>query len=319
MSSLVKCVLFEYCTFFMRITLDAPTIASTKFNLCLLIDVKMLLKLNAIMPLLEVVHSLIKFFQLCDVFVCDFVATMKICEFGMYISVLWQPILFPRWCVLKFPCPYQFCSWEHKPLVEHKSKYKNKSLSFWVCWATTCLGHICKSDWGIRFHDKTCVWKGCGICETKMYRSFQSISYKIVIFIPKPRFDGCIWGCVQAQYWLQLKPKLRLLLNQQSSRLHFANLRRLSLMKCGFQYCFQPLPLICKDLCLSLPWRIMLNWQCKNHLISTHLPNYGEPFFILDSWTKSPWVHQVTWTCYGASEWFNSKWIKFFYIHLYEN
>jgi hypothetical protein len=48
--------------------LDAPTIAATKFNLCLFIDVELLLGSNDIMPLLEVVHSLIKFAQLCNVF-----------------------------------------------------------------------------------------------------------------------------------------------------------------------------------------------------------------------------------------------------------
>jgi hypothetical protein len=62
-----KRVLSKYCTLLMKMPLDAPTIASTKSNLCLLIDVKMLLGLNAIMPLLEVVHSLIKFSQLRDV------------------------------------------------------------------------------------------------------------------------------------------------------------------------------------------------------------------------------------------------------------
>jgi hypothetical protein len=54
----------------MKLTLDAPTIASTKSNLCLLTNVKTLLGLNVIMPLLEVVYSLIKISQLHDVFVC---------------------------------------------------------------------------------------------------------------------------------------------------------------------------------------------------------------------------------------------------------
>jgi hypothetical protein len=88
MISLVKRVLYEYCTLLMKIKLDAPTIASTKSNLCLLTNVKTLLRLNAIMPLLEVVHSLIKFSQLYDVFVCHFIATVKICELGMYIKCI---------------------------------------------------------------------------------------------------------------------------------------------------------------------------------------------------------------------------------------
>ncbi len=68
----------------MKVALDAPTIASTKFNLCVLIDVEMLLGLNVIMPLLEATHSLIKFSWPCDVFVCDFIAIVKCCEGDVY-------------------------------------------------------------------------------------------------------------------------------------------------------------------------------------------------------------------------------------------
>ncbi len=81
----IKHVLFENCTFFMKMTLGAPTIASAKSNFCLMTSVKMLLGLKAIMPLLEEVHSLIKFSQLHDVFICDFIATMKICEMDVYM------------------------------------------------------------------------------------------------------------------------------------------------------------------------------------------------------------------------------------------
>jgi hypothetical protein len=68
----------------MKMTLDVPTIASTKSNLCLLIDVEMLLGLNVIMPLLHALHPLIKFAQLHDVFVCNFIAMVKICERDIY-------------------------------------------------------------------------------------------------------------------------------------------------------------------------------------------------------------------------------------------
>jgi len=44
----------------------------------------MLLGLNVIMPFLEVVSSLLKFAQLCDVFVCDFIAMVEICEGDIY-------------------------------------------------------------------------------------------------------------------------------------------------------------------------------------------------------------------------------------------
>ncbi len=57
----IKHVLFKNHIFLMKMALDAPTIATTKFSLCLFIDVELLLGSNDIMPLLEVVHSLIKF------------------------------------------------------------------------------------------------------------------------------------------------------------------------------------------------------------------------------------------------------------------
>jgi hypothetical protein len=44
----------------------------------------MLLGLNVVMPLLEVIHFLIKFAQLRDVFVCDFIAVVKIYEGDVY-------------------------------------------------------------------------------------------------------------------------------------------------------------------------------------------------------------------------------------------
>jgi hypothetical protein len=63
-------------------TLDVPTIASTKSNLYLLIDVEMLMGLNVIMPLLHALYSLTKFAQLHDVF--EFITLVKICEGDIY-------------------------------------------------------------------------------------------------------------------------------------------------------------------------------------------------------------------------------------------
>jgi hypothetical protein len=40
--------------------------------------------LNTMMPMLKAVHSLIKFAQLKDVFVCDFIIVVKICERDVY-------------------------------------------------------------------------------------------------------------------------------------------------------------------------------------------------------------------------------------------
>jgi hypothetical protein len=64
----------------MKMALDAPIIPFAKSNLSLLIDLESLLGLNVMMLMLKVIHSLIKFAKLKDVFVYDFIAIVKICE-----------------------------------------------------------------------------------------------------------------------------------------------------------------------------------------------------------------------------------------------
>jgi hypothetical protein len=68
----------------LKMALDAPTVAFAKYNQYLRINVKMLLRLNVIMPLLKIIHSLIKFAQPCDAFVRNFITTMKICGRDIY-------------------------------------------------------------------------------------------------------------------------------------------------------------------------------------------------------------------------------------------
>ncbi len=84
MINLVKEVLFKYRILLMKMTLDATTIPSTQFYLFLLLNVETLLGLNIMMPLLKVIHSLIEFAQLKDVFVYNFITIMKICEGDVY-------------------------------------------------------------------------------------------------------------------------------------------------------------------------------------------------------------------------------------------
>jgi hypothetical protein len=48
--------------------LNALVITSAKFYLCFLTNVETLLRLNVIMPLLEIMHSLIKFAQMFNMF-----------------------------------------------------------------------------------------------------------------------------------------------------------------------------------------------------------------------------------------------------------
>jgi len=62
---------------------DSVSIVQTRFNLNLLCDLHMLLGLFCLLPLLEAVHALIKFAQGKDIFICDFVATIKICQVNL--------------------------------------------------------------------------------------------------------------------------------------------------------------------------------------------------------------------------------------------
>jgi hypothetical protein len=55
--------------FLMKMALDAATIPLAQSNLSLFTNVETLLRLNVVMPLLEAIHSLIKFAQLKDAFV----------------------------------------------------------------------------------------------------------------------------------------------------------------------------------------------------------------------------------------------------------
>jgi hypothetical protein len=53
-------------------------------NLNFLCQLELILSLIAIFPLLDSVHTLIKFAQSCDVFMCDFINVVKICQLEFY-------------------------------------------------------------------------------------------------------------------------------------------------------------------------------------------------------------------------------------------
>jgi hypothetical protein len=121
----IEHVLFKNHKFFMKMALYAPTIATTKFSFCLFIDVELLLRSNDIMPLLEVVHSLIKFAQTCSVFVWFYCNNQDLWK-GCISNVLWHSFFIPRWCVYEFPNLNQLCSWKHKLLLDYSYEYKNR-------------------------------------------------------------------------------------------------------------------------------------------------------------------------------------------------
>ena len=82
MLSPLKCVLSEYRTLLVKIYSDhliKPTISATKVNYELMVDIKCLLTLAAVLPLLEAVKALVVFAQSPSVYVCDFTRTLSLC------------------------------------------------------------------------------------------------------------------------------------------------------------------------------------------------------------------------------------------------
>jgi hypothetical protein len=57
---------------------DVPKKVKVIANLDHLLDVEMILGLSCVFPLLEAMHNVIKFSQLWDVCVCEFIVVMKI-------------------------------------------------------------------------------------------------------------------------------------------------------------------------------------------------------------------------------------------------
>ncbi len=79
MLSLTKRVIVEYKSLVVKTNDDLEMIKATKPTLEFLCDVEVVLGLICIMPMLEVVHDLIKFAQNRDTFVCDFVRARMMC------------------------------------------------------------------------------------------------------------------------------------------------------------------------------------------------------------------------------------------------
>ncbi len=64
--------------------IDNGYVETIKMNLVNLCDVGIILGLPCILPMLEFVNALMKFAKIKDVFVCDYIATIKICQTDLY-------------------------------------------------------------------------------------------------------------------------------------------------------------------------------------------------------------------------------------------
>jgi len=68
----------KYRTLIAKMTTNSGIVKATKANLVNLCDVGTISSLPCVLPMLESIDVLMKFVQVKDVFVCDYIATIKI-------------------------------------------------------------------------------------------------------------------------------------------------------------------------------------------------------------------------------------------------
>jgi hypothetical protein len=88
MLSLAKGEMEKYKILLVKMALGSLTNQQAKLNYENLCDIQVLLRLAYILPLLEFVHTFIKFVQMKDVYVCDLVVVIKVCQGDIYIYMM---------------------------------------------------------------------------------------------------------------------------------------------------------------------------------------------------------------------------------------
>jgi hypothetical protein len=84
MLSARKWVVGKYQTFITKMSKDQIENEATRSNLQKLLDLELILGLHGILPLCESIHTLIKYTQGKDVYICDFVEAIKMCKVKLY-------------------------------------------------------------------------------------------------------------------------------------------------------------------------------------------------------------------------------------------
>ncbi len=84
MLSLAKTIMAKYKTLLVKMALDNAKNQQAMLNYEHLCDFHVLLGLACIFPLLESTHVFIEFAQFKDVFVCDLVVAIKVCQGDVY-------------------------------------------------------------------------------------------------------------------------------------------------------------------------------------------------------------------------------------------
>jgi hypothetical protein len=65
---------------FAKMVEDTPSTMFAKMNFELFCDVNFFISLSCLLPMLKIIHALIKISQKRDVVVCDYVVAIKICQ-----------------------------------------------------------------------------------------------------------------------------------------------------------------------------------------------------------------------------------------------
>ncbi len=84
MLSPMECVLEKYYLLLMKLVFDSIIVALVTSNLDQLYDVQMMFNLASLLPMLVIVHFLIKFAQLQDAFMCDVNVAICLCNTNLY-------------------------------------------------------------------------------------------------------------------------------------------------------------------------------------------------------------------------------------------
>ncbi len=84
MPFLIKWVYVEYCPFIVKMHVKSSKNDQALKNLNQMCDVKFILRLLCILPLLKCVHMLVKITQGQDVFICDLVESVKFVQHKLY-------------------------------------------------------------------------------------------------------------------------------------------------------------------------------------------------------------------------------------------
>lgn len=105
LSSIMK-VMNKYQTLFVKMQQDSSTSAIVKTNFDHLANVHILLGLACFLPMPRLVHSFMQFAQKIDVFVCDYLVSIKICQAYVYATLYRDPTTTHPQLVLGFQNTY---------------------------------------------------------------------------------------------------------------------------------------------------------------------------------------------------------------------